>query len=216
MAFHARFFNPLPAISLSDLLEMKQCPEESASQFIERTRLMKGHCPTVIEESEMTNLVVRNMHTGLREALTAHNVKDLANLASKAGRLESFFREMHAPNDEQTEEGDVAKLHRQYGIVVSNFVDLNTLHQRACVYADPAAHVNRGLKAMVGAVLGKELPKPLHVTLSNWDSDFLTDEQVDYAATDAFVTLLLGIRLTFLIYRISQPFTMYFPVRWFL
>ncbi|XP_051118544.1 uncharacterized protein LOC127242877 [Andrographis paniculata] len=91
--FHARFFNPLPTVSLTYLLEIRQMPEETAYQFIERVRLMKGRCPTIIEESEMTNLVVRNMHSRLREALTAHEVQDLASLASKAGRLESLFRE---------------------------------------------------------------------------------------------------------------------------
>ncbi|XP_051120413.1 uncharacterized protein LOC127244119 [Andrographis paniculata] len=54
MVFHARFFNPLPTVSLTDFFEMKQYPKESASQFIER---------------------------------------DLASLASEAGRLESLFRE---------------------------------------------------------------------------------------------------------------------------
>ncbi|XP_051143422.1 uncharacterized protein LOC127259854 [Andrographis paniculata] len=93
MAFHARFFNPLPTVSLTNLLEMKQYPEESASQFIEKVRLMKGQCPTIINEKEITNLVVRNMHGRLRDALTAHDVEDLASLASKDGRLESLFRE---------------------------------------------------------------------------------------------------------------------------
>ncbi|XP_051139086.1 uncharacterized protein LOC127256903 [Andrographis paniculata] len=68
-AFHARFFNPLPTVSLADLLEIRQMPEETASKFIERIRLMKGRCPTIIEESEMTNLVVKNMHTRLQDAL---------------------------------------------------------------------------------------------------------------------------------------------------
>ncbi|XP_051135427.1 uncharacterized protein LOC127254378 [Andrographis paniculata] len=36
MAFHARFFTPLPIVSLTDLLELKQYPEQSASQFIKR------------------------------------------------------------------------------------------------------------------------------------------------------------------------------------
>ncbi|XP_051141289.1 uncharacterized protein LOC127258482 [Andrographis paniculata] len=70
-----------------------QYPEESASQFIERVRLMKGRCPTIINEREMTNLVVRNMHGRLRDALTAHDVEDLASFASKVGCLESLFRE---------------------------------------------------------------------------------------------------------------------------
>ncbi|XP_051140978.1 uncharacterized protein LOC127258242 [Andrographis paniculata] len=119
-AFHARFLNPLPKVPLTDLLEIRQIPEETAYQFIERIRLMKERCPTIIEESEMTNLVVRNMHTRLRKALTAHDVQDPASLASKEGRLESLFREkdhnfrrnrvqqmasvdteMYAPDDEQ-------------------------------------------------------------------------------------------------------------------
>ncbi|XP_051148212.1 uncharacterized protein LOC127263230 [Andrographis paniculata] len=91
--FHGRFFNPLPTVSLIDLLEITQMPEETGYQFIERMRLMKGRCPTMINESEMTNLVVRNMHTRLREALTAHDFQDLASLASTARRLESFFTE---------------------------------------------------------------------------------------------------------------------------
>ncbi|XP_051133107.1 uncharacterized protein LOC127252821 [Andrographis paniculata] len=44
-------------------------------------------------EKDMTNLVVRNMHGHLRDALTVHDVEDLASLASKSGRLESLFRE---------------------------------------------------------------------------------------------------------------------------
>ncbi|XP_051137883.1 3'-5' exonuclease-like [Andrographis paniculata] len=102
-------------------------------------------------------------------------------------------------------EADAAKLHRQYSLFVRQFEDVNTLHKRACLNVDPAAHVNKGLKAMVLVVLGKELRKPLYVTLSNWDSEFLTDEQIEYAAIDAFATLLLGIRLTYLISTISQP-----------
>ncbi|XP_051132660.1 uncharacterized protein LOC127252511 [Andrographis paniculata] len=107
-------------VSLTDLLEIRQMPEETTYQFIERIRLKKGRCPTVIKKSEMTNLAVRNMHTQLLEALTAHDVGDFASLASKAGRLESLFKEkdhnfrqnkvqqmasvdteMYAPEDEQ-------------------------------------------------------------------------------------------------------------------
>ncbi|XP_051118094.1 uncharacterized protein LOC127242557 [Andrographis paniculata] len=91
--------------------------QANAGGFIERIRLIKRRCPIIIEESEMTNLVVRNMHTRLREALTAHDVQDLTSLASKAGRLESLFREkdhnfrqmasvdtkMYTPDDEQGE-----------------------------------------------------------------------------------------------------------------
>lgn len=51
---------------------------------------------------------------------------------------------------------------------------------------------NAGLKDLALQVLGKEVDKPRNVTLSRWDSQRLTREQVAYACVDAFVSFEIG------------------------
>ena len=40
--FHSRFYNPIPSISLAELLEIKQNQDEPPSRFIERFRKLKS------------------------------------------------------------------------------------------------------------------------------------------------------------------------------
>ncbi|KAL3632602.1 hypothetical protein CASFOL_025586 [Castilleja foliolosa] len=49
-----------------------------------------------------------------------------------------------------------------------------------------------GLKYLVRSVLGKEMEKLRRVTMSDWDNFWLTDEQVQYACVDAFVSCEIG------------------------
>ncbi|WMV43606.1 hypothetical protein MTR67_036991 [Solanum verrucosum] len=48
-----------------------------------------------------------------------------------------------------------------------------------------------GLKRMAHEVLGKVMEKPYHVTMSDWDSEELVYEQVEYACIDAFMSFEL-------------------------
>ena len=60
-AFHEWFFSPPSAVSLIELLETRQGPHESAQQFVEWFCTLKGKCQTVIAETALTDLVVKNM-----------------------------------------------------------------------------------------------------------------------------------------------------------
>ncbi|PWA83665.1 ribonuclease H-like domain-containing protein [Artemisia annua] len=51
---------------------------------------------------------------------------------------------------------------------------------------------NTGLKGLTGWVLGKELDKPKHVTMSRWDEEWLTLDQVQYACVDAYLSFEIG------------------------
>ncbi|MCL7028316.1 hypothetical protein MKW94_008407, partial [Papaver nudicaule] len=52
-----------------------------------------------------------------------------------------------------------------------------------------------GLKRLAREVLYKKLPKKKYLELSNWERDFLKDEQVEYLCLDAFVSFQLGMDL---------------------
>jgi 3'-5' exonuclease len=60
--------------------------------------------------------------------------------------------------------------------------------------ATSMAVVNCSLRALTAA-LRVNLPKDRTVTLSNWEANPLTDEQVQYAAWDAWASLEVGRRL---------------------
>ncbi|KAM7518230.1 hypothetical protein LguiB_017192 [Lonicera macranthoides] len=52
-----------------------------------------------------------------------------------------------------------------------------------------------GLKTMAQGVLGKEMKKPYDITVSKWDVVCLSDDQVEYACLDAFVSFEIGMKL---------------------
>ena len=109
-AFHSRFYNPIPAVSLADLLEARQGPGEPASKFIERIRHLKSRCPTTIEETALTDLVVKNLLPKLRDRLTALDITDLSQLAIKASRVEALFRDREAEQPKRSRYHHVASV----------------------------------------------------------------------------------------------------------
>jgi ribonuclease D len=52
-----------------------------------------------------------------------------------------------------------------------------------------------GLKDLVREVWGVHMEKPRRVTLSNWAKRVLSEEQIKYAAVDAFASFEVGRRL---------------------
>ncbi|XP_065853686.1 3'-5' exonuclease-like [Euphorbia lathyris] len=84
---------------------------------------------------------------------------------------------------------DVAKLWRDYGLSVGNTVDLRSL---AVEKSNGGPYQNAGLKQLTWEILGREIEKPKSITLSGWDSIWLTPCQVLYACLDAFVSCEIG------------------------
>ncbi|CAI5508545.1 unnamed protein product [Closterium sp. Naga37s-1] len=84
-----------------------------------------------------------------------------------------------------TEDG--RKLRKDFGVEVNGLVDCSPLAQEKAVVPDGGQMV--GLKTLTRLVLQKELAKPKRVQCSNWEGFPLTDAQLIYASTDAFVSL---------------------------
>ncbi|KAK7395162.1 hypothetical protein VNO78_15707 [Psophocarpus tetragonolobus] len=88
---------------------------------------------------------------------------------------------------------DVEKLLEDYNLQVANVCDLRTL--AAGKLRDP--DLNRaGLKSLGLRILGLQVAKPKWIIRSRWDNPWLTAEQVQYAAVDAFLSFKIGRRLT--------------------
>lgn len=89
---------------------------------------------------------------------------------------------------------DALKLSNDYDLPVSNTVDLNGLARRKLSSTTMmGVNVNTpGLKFLTRQVLGWEIEKPKHVTMSHWDNETLSLEQIQYACVDAFVSFEIG------------------------
>jgi len=88
---------------------------------------------------------------------------------------------------------DVQKLLEDRSFRVPNVIELRSLAVEKL--GDP--ELNRvGLKKLGLRVLGLEVDKPKKITKSRWDNGWLSDEQVQYAAIDAFVSFEIGRRLS--------------------
>lgn len=84
---------------------------------------------------------------------------------------------------------DVQKLQADYDLDVTNAVDLAQL--AADEMGSPDLR-NAGLKGLAKAVLDLDIDKPRDVTMSGWDNQRLSYDQVIYACIDAFVSFEIG------------------------
>jgi hypothetical protein len=86
-------------------------------------------------------------------------------------------------------DGDVKRLYEDYGFKVTSAVELKSLS--AEVLGRPELR-QAGLKTLTREVMGVLIDKPKRVTMSKWDVDRLSLEQVDYACIDAFTSYEVG------------------------
>lgn len=92
---------------------------------------------------------------------------------------------------------DIAKLEIDYGLYCCNSTDLEE-HCKAHLGSNHWAFWGRprlGLKGYAWHILGFRMEKPRHVTLSNWDARVLSEEQIQYACIDAYVSFSLASKL---------------------
>ncbi|KAI4305879.1 hypothetical protein L6164_029212 [Bauhinia variegata] len=84
---------------------------------------------------------------------------------------------------------DAKKLEEDYGLQIARCIKLETM--AAKVY-DQKELQRAGLKTLVEYILEEDIPKPKHVTLSNWQAKTLTCDQVCYACVDAYYSYKLA------------------------
>ncbi|KAK7373851.1 hypothetical protein VNO80_07271 [Phaseolus coccineus] len=86
-------------------------------------------------------------------------------------------------------QGDVQKLLEDCSLRVANFVGLRSL---AVEKLSDSMLNTAGLKTLGQRVLRVAVDKPKKITKSRWDNVWLSAEQVQYAAVDAFVSFEIG------------------------
>ncbi|XP_043721144.1 Werner Syndrome-like exonuclease [Telopea speciosissima] len=86
-------------------------------------------------------------------------------------------------------EGDVEKLLEDHELNVLNNLNLRSLAAKRLSMPELKSF---GLKELTREVLGKEIGKPKKVTMSRWDAEWLTYDQVQYVCLDAFLSFKIG------------------------
>lgn len=81
---------------------------------------------------------------------------------------------------------DVRKLREQQDFIPAGFVELAEITQKADI-------INTGLRSLAGIFLGVRISKGAQV--SNWSRDNLSDAQTVYAATDAWISREIYLKL---------------------
>lgn len=81
---------------------------------------------------------------------------------------------------------DLRRLRSDFQFEPKGFLDLQQ-------YVEAFRIEEKGLKKLSGIVLGRRISKSQQV--SNWDADLLTEAQLKYAATDAWICLMIYYKL---------------------
>lgn len=93
-------------------------------------------------------------------------------------------------------DNDIEKLKEDYGLVVKgNPCDLGD--EAAYIYKD-SRYRSMGLETLAEELLGVKMKKSKRITMSRWDANKLSYEQVEYACVDAYVSFKLGVLLDLL------------------
>ncbi|KAK8947626.1 hypothetical protein KSP40_PGU021432 [Platanthera guangdongensis] len=87
---------------------------------------------------------------------------------------------------------DIERLVEDSGLMVQNAVDLREL---AAQMTGRLEMRQMGLKALAEEIVGVQVSKPNSVTMSRWDQEVLTLDQIMYACLDAFLSFEIGRRL---------------------
>ncbi|KAK3218060.1 hypothetical protein Dsin_012030 [Dipteronia sinensis] len=86
-------------------------------------------------------------------------------------------------------ENDAETLDENYDLSVENTVDLR--HLAAEKFSMEELR-NKGLKGLAWEVLDLDVEKPRDVTCSRWDNRWLSEDQVQYACVDSFLSFEIG------------------------
>ncbi|CAJ0763746.1 6349_t:CDS:2 [Entrophospora sp. SA101] len=91
---------------------------------------------------------------------------------------------------------DARRLFKGHNIKCKSLLELSSL----CLQVKQEHFLNRRsriikLSKMVEVLLNHEIAKPRHIVMSNWSSNFLSEAQKEYAATDAYANYVLAKRI---------------------
>ncbi|PWZ38838.1 hypothetical protein Zm00014a_015963 [Zea mays] len=83
-------------------------------------------------------------------------------------------------------DNDARKMLNDYDVCVQPLMDLSTLAN-----VKLASPKRWSLASLTEMITCKELPKPSNIRMGNWEADVLSKQQLQYAATDAYISWYL-------------------------
>ncbi|KAG2216459.1 hypothetical protein INT45_014178 [Circinella minor] len=122
----------------------------------------------------------------------------LGTLSELSEPLQRFLQDRDIKKVGRAVGGDLAKIHRDFGVLCQGDLELG----RFCKERDAIHNARMSLADICKKVLGCSLPKVDDSRSSDWDSDILSPQQIEYAARDAWAGLDV----------FNAVITCYFPV----
>ncbi|KAF3438670.1 hypothetical protein FNV43_RR21434 [Rhamnella rubrinervis] len=83
---------------------------------------------------------------------------------------------------------DIEKLRTEYGLPCMKSADIRVMAKSRW----PGRFRRPGLKDLASEIVGLNMKKPRHVTMSNWEARVLSVDQVEYACIDAYASYRIG------------------------
>ncbi|WMV12140.1 hypothetical protein MTR67_005525 [Solanum verrucosum] len=83
---------------------------------------------------------------------------------------------------------DILKLKNDYGLVCTSKADIRDVAKNKW----PGRYSRPGLKELAYDICSLNMPKPKHVSMSNWEARELSVSQVEYACIDAYASYKIG------------------------
>jgi hypothetical protein len=93
--FHAYFYAGIGEKKITDLADMRQRPNESGVEFLQRFRETRNLCFSLnISDDQLAALAVRGMLPSLREKLLGNEFENLGQVAQKVSALSNQYQSM--------------------------------------------------------------------------------------------------------------------------
>ncbi|XP_058758287.1 uncharacterized protein LOC131631508 [Vicia villosa] len=96
--FHEQFYMGQTKISLKELASIKRKFTEPIDDYLNRFRLMKSRCFTVVPEHELVEMAVGGLDYSIRKKLDTQYLRDMAQLADRVRQVERLKAEKARAN----------------------------------------------------------------------------------------------------------------------
>ena len=86
-AFHEQFYMGQSKISLKELVSIRCRAHESIDDYLNRFRLLKARCFTIVPEHELVEMVAEGLDYFVRKKLDTQYLRDIAKLADRVQQV---------------------------------------------------------------------------------------------------------------------------------
>ncbi|XP_058746464.1 uncharacterized protein LOC131619378 [Vicia villosa] len=102
--FHEQFYMGQTKISLKELDSIKRKFTELIDDYLNRFRLLKARCFTVVPEHELVEMAARGLDYSIRKKLDTQYLRDMAQLADRVRQVERLKAEKARANKSNKKE----------------------------------------------------------------------------------------------------------------